>query len=555
MTANLSPQPPSPAANSSILPVASSHITDVKTPSPPPLPPVRGSSINRAIPKSSSLAVLSPSAFASPLLSGHGQRLLGRGSRRTSTPLESAKSQGIDFGKPLGRQASFINAMVLAEETEENVEAYESCIGEKSTPKKNMVTFNSSVEEFSASSLASGSSVGGEKKCELAWPESPVKPVVGSDDLYCDDDELFSPHMQLVGRSSLVELEGDEKNSAEATTQTEDSSFLSGGESFLKKSSPGDGSVDHVAANCKEGDDSPESNFLTGQLQQLSGEQEEEVNAEGEHLGEEGEGGKIVANRQESYTGKGSCDENLGEVCAEEDDFESSRVEVEGGSQQGEDMETCVDGSHTEKDHCEEWSGQEDDGELHHLEIGSESHAEKMESCLDGSYTEKAECDSCGVQEMATGSSDRNDEEGIGDNSILQPLNWPEENTEAIGGTALLEMENEAGDLFESYAASMGGRSEEEKLAAEESNEGELRSSIHIEPKSATEDGDLFQSYPATILEGMEQIGDNEEEEEGKALAEGVLWLVGDRCVARWEEEQGGDGLWYRAQVCVGLWV
>ena len=73
--------------------------------------------------------------------------------------------------------------MVLAEETEENVEAYESCIGEKSTPKKNMVTFNSSVEEFSASSLASGSSVGGEKKCELAWPESPVKPAVGSDDL------------------------------------------------------------------------------------------------------------------------------------------------------------------------------------------------------------------------------------------------------------------------------------------------------------------------------------------------------------------------------------
>ena len=352
-----------------------------------------------------------------------------------------------------------------------------------------------------------------------------------------------------------MELEGDEKNSAEATTQTEDSSFLSGSESLLKKSSQGDGSVDHVAANCKEGDVSPENNFFTGQLQQLSGEQEEEVNAEVEHLGEEGEGGKIVANRQESYTGKGSCDENLGEVCAEEDDFESSRVEVEGGSQQGEDMETCVDGSHTEKDHCEEWSGQEDDCELHHLEIGSESHAEKMESCLDGSYTEKAECDSCGVQEMATGSSDRNDEEGIGDNSILQPLNWPEENTEAIGGTALLEMENEAGDLFESYAASMGGRSEDEKLAAEESNEGELRSSIYIEPKPATEDGDLFQSYPATILEGMEQIGDNEEEEEGKALAEGVLWLVGDRCVARWEEEQGGDGLWYRAQVCVGLWV
>ena len=129
MTANLPPQMLSPenggaGVESSILPVANSHFPDVKTPSPPPLPPVRRSSINRATPKSSSLAVLSPSAFASPLLSGHGQRLLGKGSRRTSTPLESAKPQGIDFGMPRGRQASFINAMVLAEETEENVEVY-----------------------------------------------------------------------------------------------------------------------------------------------------------------------------------------------------------------------------------------------------------------------------------------------------------------------------------------------------------------------------------------------------------------------------------------------
>ena len=51
----------------------------------------------------------------------------------------------------------------------------------------------------------------------------------------------------------------------------------------------------------------------------------------------------------------------------------------------------------------------------------------------------------------------------------------------------------------------------------------------------------------------MEQIGDDEEEEEGKALAGGLLWLVGDRCVARWEEEQDGDGFWYRAQVGEGL--
>ena len=89
-------------------------------------------------------------------------------------------------------------------------------------------------------------------------------------------------------------------------------------------------------------------------------------------------------------------------------------------------------------------------------------------------------------------------------------------------------------------------------MASEESTEGVLRPSTHTEPKPATEDSDLFQSYPATILEEREEIGDDEKGS-SKALAEGV-WLVGDRCVARWEEEQGGDGLWYRAQVGVGLW-
>merc|ERR1719234_1208230 len=273
VTANMPAESPSPENC-----VASPHIPVVKTPPPPSLLPVRRSSINKAISKKSSLAVLSPSAFASPLLSGHGQLLFGRGSRRTSTPLEGAKPQGINFGKPLGRQASFVNAMVLAEETEENAELYESCVGEKSTPKKNMVTFNSSVEEFSASSLVSRSSVGSEKKsevAELAWPESPVKPVVSSDDLYCDDDDLFSPHMQLIGdeKSSLLQLIGDEKNSAEATTQTEDSSFLSGSESLLKKSSQGDASVRHVVANREEAG----------------------FNSEGEQLGEECEGQKVVA--------------------------------------------------------------------------------------------------------------------------------------------------------------------------------------------------------------------------------------------------------------------
>ena len=51
----------------------------------------------------------------------------------------------------------------------------------------------------------------------------------------------------------------------------------------------------------------------------------------------------------------------------------------------------------------------------------------------------------------------------------------------------------------------------------------------------------------------MEQVGDDEEEDSGKVLAEGIVWVVGDRCVARWEEDQDGDGLWYRAQVGRGF--
>ena len=581
MTANLAPETASPEnfaamTSSSILPV-------VKTPPPPPLPPVRRSSINKPISKSSSLAVLSPSAFASPLLSGHGQQLLSRGSRRTSTPLEGAKSQGIDFGKPLGRQASFINAMVLAEETEENVEVYESCIGEKSTPKKNMVTFNSSVEEFSASSLISRTSVGSEKKCEvaeLAWPESPVKPVVSSDDLYCDDDELFSPHMQLIGdeKSSLMQLVGDEKNSAEATTQTEDSSFLSGSESLLKKSSQGDGSAHHAAANKEEaGFNSEDDNFLTGQLQQLSCEDQEEVNesAEREQLGEEGEGQNIVANTlevalqcTEPYRRKGNFGENHGEVSEEEEDFESyiQRAEVEGGSQEDE-LETCLDGSNTEKDNCKEWSGQEDDCELHHLETRSESHIENMESCLDGSYTEK---DKRGnyegeVQEVVTASLEQNHAEGIMNISISQSSNWPKENieTRAIGDTSvavssgeepttfpLVGNESEVEDEQEMCFESFHPMEKVQGWNSEHGNDVEVgpEEDIGVEP-SATENSDLFQSYPATVLEGQEQIREVEVEELDKSGVEDNLWIVGDRCVARWEEEQGGDGLWYRAQV------
>ena len=96
-------------------------------------------------------------------------------------------------------------------------------------------------------------------------------------------------------------------------------------------------------------------------------------------------------------------------------------------------------------------------------------------------------------------------------------------------------------------------RSEEEKVAAEVFNEEVPRSSIHIEPKPAAENGDFFQSCPAIVLELTEQIRDDEKKDSDKAVAEGILWLVGDRCVARLEEEQGGDGLWYRARVRQGF--
>ena len=60
------------------------------------------------------------------------------------------------------------------------------------------------------------------------------------------------------------------------------------------------------------------------------------------------------------------------------------------------------------------------------------------------------------------------------------------------------------------------------------------------------EEEDLFQSYPATLLDegGEEEADEGQEEVDGK---EG--WRAGDLCVAPWEEEQDGDGCWYHAQV------
>ena len=60
------------------------------------------------------------------------------------------------------------------------------------------------------------------------------------------------------------------------------------------------------------------------------------------------------------------------------------------------------------------------------------------------------------------------------------------------------------------------------------------------------EEENLFQSYPATLLDegGEEEAVEGQEEVDGK---EG--WRAGDLCVAPWEEEQDGDGCWYHAQV------
>ena len=169
--------------------------------------------------------------------------------------------------------------------------------------------------------------------------------------------------------------------------------------------------VEQVAANWKEkagyscGDGSPEINFFTGKLhQQLMGEQNEEAGeiGEREHLEDERES----RNGQELCSGKTSYAENRGDVCEEEDNFESYSRMVEDGPEQGEDMEACVGGSTIEKNHYEEWSGQEDG--LLHGQDGGLLHAEEMESCLDRSFTEKEKCDGfeSGVQGVVTGSLD-----------------------------------------------------------------------------------------------------------------------------------------------------
>ena len=77
-------------------------------------------------------------------------------------------------------------------------------------------------------------------------------------------------------------------------------------------------------------------------------------------------------------------------------------------------------------------------------------------------------------------------------------------------------------------------------------------SSFKVDPalnekaQGGEEEEDLFQSYPATLLDegGEEEADEGQEEVDGKEE-----WRAGDLCVAPWEEEQDGDGCWYHAQV------
>ena len=310
MTANLPPETPRPEPPSTkLVPLA---LQDVKTPP--------------SILKASRRPAFSPSECGSPLLSGQAP-WHGPGRRCTSTPLEQEKGKGINFALSLGRQASFCTAMSLAEETEEDAAAFESCVGEGSTPKANIVTFNSSVEEFSASSLASRNSVENEKG-QLAWPESPVKSLGTSDDLYCDDDELFSPHMQLIGdeNSSLAHLGSDEKNSAEATTQTEGSSFSLmndiGGD---LPNDPARLVVSHEGPGRAE--ESLCFNSFTGQSNELDIENQEKVNRDkggsGVREAQEDDALAFEAHSQYCKT-KGDCGQD--NPIDVEDDFESNNV-------------------------------------------------------------------------------------------------------------------------------------------------------------------------------------------------------------------------------------
>ena len=145
------------------------------------------------------------------------------------------------------------------------------------------------------------------------------------------------------------------------------------------------------------------------------------------------------------------------------------------------------------------------------------------------------------------------------DNSISQSSNWPEQNIETGAIVAAAMGESSSGEEKDEDEQEMGFESFHpmENLQGWNSDyanvvEAGPEEETGVEPPVA-DNSDLFQSYPATILEGQDQIGEVEVDDLDKGGVDDNLWMVGDRCVARWEEEQGGDGLWYRARVGQGF--
>ena len=97
---------------------------------------------------------------------------------------------------------------------------------------------------------------------------------------------------------------------------------------------------------------------------------------------------------------------------------------------------------------------------------------------------------------------------------------------------------------------SEAAESERPENASEEAVEDIRSLKVDVILNENAQDGeeaeDLFQSYPATLLDegGEEEAVEGQEEVDGKEE-----WRAGDLCVAPWEEEQDGDGCWYHAQV------
>ena len=156
-----SPRPPQPSPSPSppfLSPLLASGgkaptPRGTKAPCPPPLPPNTASSSRPAkFQPSSPLTTLAPRSILSPsAMAGASPRLPSppclrrKEGRCTSTPLDH-RAAGINFCREAGRQSMFLTAMTHAVEEEVSAATFHTC-------RKNNVTFNSSVEEISASTV------------------------------------------------------------------------------------------------------------------------------------------------------------------------------------------------------------------------------------------------------------------------------------------------------------------------------------------------------------------------------------------------------------------